>query len=67
MITLNNKPYNWTPGLTVEKLLELEKIEFKLSTMTVKVKGVFISMKDYASTPIEDEDKVLIIQFSPGG
>ena len=67
MIALNNKPYNWSSGLTVEKLLELEKIKFKLSTMTVKVNGVFISMKDYASTPIEDEDEVLIIQFSPGG
>ena len=67
MITLNNKPYEWAAGLTVEKLLALEKIDYKNRSMVVKVNGDFVSMKKYHETAINDEDEVLMVQFSPGG
>lgn len=65
MIMLNGRQCNWQPGLTVEKLLEIEK--FTYPRITVIINKDIVQPEDYNSTIINDGDEVQVVHLMAGG
>lgn len=65
MIMLNNKEYEGAEGLTVQQLIDKEKLIYKRKI--VKINGELIKEDKWASTIINSNDDVLIIHLMAGG
>lgn len=65
MIMLNNKEYEGAEGLTVQQLIDKEKLIYKRKV--VKINGELIKEDKWASTIINSNDDVLIIHLMAGG
>jgi sulfur carrier protein len=65
MIKLNHRNCEWIEGLTVKELLKIKKYTFP--QIIVSINGKFIDTDDYVSTPIFDENNVLVIHLMAGG
>lgn len=62
---LNNKEYEGAEGLTVQQLIDKEKLIYKRKV--VKINGELIKEDKWASTIINSNDDVLIIHLMAGG
>ncbi|MBC2726500.1 sulfur carrier protein ThiS [Desulfosporosinus sp.] len=65
MIKLNNRDCEWHEGLTVEELLRLKNYTYP--RIVVSVNAVIVPEEAYASTVIEDGDRVEAIHLMAGG
>ena len=65
MITVNNRTSTWVEGLTVQEVLTQNN--FVYANILVRVNGVNIAKENYATTIIEDGDKVLALHMFGGG
>lgn len=65
MIKLNNRDCEWQEGLTVKELLELKNYTYP--RIVVLVNAEVISEGNYATTIIQDGDKVEAIHLMAGG
>jgi sulfur carrier protein len=65
MITLNNRPYPYTEGMTVKSLMDENNFVFK--EIIVNINGEIIREEDWLTTPISDGDDVKMIHVFGGG
>ena len=65
MITVNNTPHPFTPGMTIKSLLE-EK-EYVFPALVVKINDRVIEDDDFAVTAVNDGDNVMAIHTFAGG
>ena len=65
MIQVNNRPLEFSEGLTVKKLLEIKNYTFP--NITVKINDEFIPKSKYDTTFIKDGDNVLALHMFGGG
>ena len=65
IIKLNNRDFPWEEGLTIEKIMKIKKFTFP--KIIVKVNGMHIEKKDYATTVVNDGDNVEMIHLLAGG
>jgi len=60
----NQKEY--TDGLTIAQLVELEKVETPIY-VTVSLNETFVESRDFAKTTLHDGDTVEFLYFMGGG
>ena len=65
MITVNNTPHPYTPGMTVKSLLEEKNYVFP--ALIVKINGRVVEDADFAVTAVDDGDNILAIHTFAGG
>jgi thiamine biosynthesis protein ThiS len=65
MITINGKPAELSPGLTVEELLLREG--FNTERVVVERNKEIVPREQYTATVLWDGDSVEILQFVGGG
>lgn len=65
-LTVAGKTGEYEEGLTVEKLLEAEKVEMP-QYVTVSVNEEFIRSGDYAQTVLKEGDTIEFLYFMGGG
>ena len=65
MITLNNRPYSYTRGLTIASLMRENNFEF--SHIIAKINGAVIEDEKWHETKISAGDNVEIIHIFGGG
>jgi len=65
-ITVTGKLKEYEDGLTVEKLIELEKVETPIY-VTVSINDEFIRSGTFAETVLHDGDSVEFLYFMGGG
>lgn len=65
-LTVAGNPKEYDAGLTVEKLLELEKVEMPLY-VTVSLNDEFLQREDFVTTVLKDGDNVEFFYFMGGG
>lgn len=65
MITLNNRDYPWSEGLTIRKLLEDNNYVYP--RIIVMINDTHVEPNDYEHTIIYDGDNVKAIHLLAGG
>ena len=65
MITLNNTPHPFSPGMTIKSLLEEKNYVFPMHI--VKLNGEVVEDDDFAVTEVNDGDDVKVIHVFAGG
>ncbi len=65
MIKVNTREREWHKGLTVRGLLDEEQFVFK--HIIVRINGAYVAEEDYAKTPIQDGDDVMVLHLIAGG
>lgn len=62
---VNGEKTVWTPGLTVDKLLESGN--YRKDRVAVEKNGEIVPKKNYSSEEILEEDRIEIVSFVGGG
>ena len=65
MITLNNREYPFSPGMTIQSLLKEKNFVFPL--LIVKLNGRVVEDADFAATAVSDGDNVAVVHLLAGG
>lgn len=65
MITVNDDPLDWRPGLTVAEILKLRNYIFPM--VAVQVNGELVRRGAYDKTPVPDGAVVQVIHMMSGG
>ena len=65
MISVNDEPAEYEPGLTVATLLA--RHGFATAMVAVWVHDEFVRRSDYAQAPVPDDADVTIVLMAPGG
>jgi len=65
MITVNNTDHPFSPGLTIQSLLEGKNFVFPL--IVVKLNGRVVEDADFAVTAVNDGDDVMVMHLLAGG
>ena len=65
MITVNNNPHPFTPGMTIKSLLEEKNYVFPM--IIVKLNGKIVEDADFEVTAVNDGDVVMAIHVFAGG
>ena len=66
MICLNQRNFEFSPGLTLLELLKKDNVDIHDAVLIV-LNGSLIRKENYASTLLCDGDEVLAIRVSTGG
>ena len=65
MVTVNNAPHPFSPGMTIKSLLEEKNYVFPM--LVVKLNGTVVEDDDFAVTKVNDGDDVKAIHVFAGG
>ena len=65
MITVNNNPHPFTPGMTIKSLLAEKNYVFPM--IIVKLNGKIVEDADFEVTAVNDGDVVMAIHVFAGG
>ncbi len=64
-IKLNNRPYPWKEGLTIQAIMNTENFTFKM--LVVKINGALIKKDQYSKAIVPQGADVKIIHLISGG
>lgn len=65
MIKVNNRDFQWEPGMTVDDIMKIKK--FSWPKIIVKINGQHVEEEDYKTTIVNDGDDVQMLHLLAGG
>nr|WP_300095594.1 sulfur carrier protein ThiS [Sedimentibacter sp.] len=65
MIKVNNRDFQWKPGMTVDDIMKIKK--FSWPKIIVKINGQHVEEEDYKTTIVNDGDDVQMLHLLAGG
>ena len=65
MICVNQEEMEWTPGMTIQDILNRRKYTFPM--IVVKVGDKIVPRKDYSSFQVPDGAEVQVVHLISGG